>query len=148
MKKENISDAVIRRLPRYYRQLTELCGRGVVRISSHSLGQEMNITACLLYTSQKITSGEIFLTRSGKGMSRRQIWAEMKSLCERAGVEPSKVFPHNLRHVFAAAFYKSCKDIVRLADVLGHSSVETTRIYLLTTGVEHAQMLERLGLVL
>ncbi|BCK86075.1 tyrosine-type recombinase/integrase [Dysosmobacter sp. NSJ-60] len=97
---------------------------------------------------QKITSGEIFLTRSGKGMSRRQIWAEMKSLCERAGVEPSKVFPHNLRHVFAAAFYKSCKDIVRLADVLGHSSVETTRIYLLTTGVEHAQMLERLGLVL
>ena len=97
---------------------------------------------------QKITSGEIFLNRSGKGMSRRQIWAEMKSLCERAGVEPSKVFPHNLRHVFAAAFYKSCKDIVRLADVLGHSSVETTRIYLLTTGVEHAQMLERLGLVL
>ena len=97
---------------------------------------------------QKITSGEIFLTRSGKGMSRRQIWAEMKSLCERAGVEPSKVFPHNLRHVFAAAFYKSCKDIVRLAEVLGHSSVETTRIYLLTTGVEHAQMLERLGLVL
>ena len=97
---------------------------------------------------QKITSGEIFLTRSGKGMSRRQIWAEMKSLCKRAGVEPSKVFPHNLRHVFAAAFYKSCKDIVRLADVLGHSSVETTRIYLLTTGVEHAQMLERLGLVL
>ena len=97
---------------------------------------------------QKITSGEIFLTRSGKGMSRRQIWAEMKSLCERAGVETSKVFPHNLRHVFAAAFYKSCKDIVRLADVLGHSSVETTRIYLLTTGVEHAQMLERLGLVL
>lgn len=95
---------------------------------------------------QKITSGEIFLTRSGKGMSRRQIWAEMKSLCERAGVEPSKVFPHNLRHVFAAAFYKSCKDIVRLADVLGHSSVETTRIYLLTTGVEHTQMLERLGL--
>ena len=58
------------------------------------------------------------------------------------------MFPHNLRHVFAAAFYKSCKDIVRLADVLGHSSVETTRIYLLTTGVEHAQMLERLGLVL
>ena len=97
---------------------------------------------------QKITSGEILLTRSGKGMSLRQIWAEMKSLCERAGVEPSKVFPHNLRHVFAAAFYKSCKDIVRLADVLGHSSVETTRIYLLTTGVEHAQMLERLGLVL
>ena len=97
---------------------------------------------------QKITSGEIFLTRSGKGMSRRQIWAEMKAICTAAGVAPEKVYPHNLRHVFAAAFYKSCKDIVRLADVLGHSSVETTRIYLLTTGVEHAQMLERLGLVL
>ena len=96
---------------------------------------------------QKITSGEIFLTRSGKGMSRRQIWAEMKSLCERAGVEPSKVFPHNLRHVFAAAFYKSCKDIVRLADVLGHSSLETTRIYLLTSGAEHQRQLDRLGLV-
>ena len=96
---------------------------------------------------QKITSGEIFLTRSGKGMSRRQIWAEMKSLCERAGVEPSKVFPHNLRHVFAAAFYKSCKDIVRLADVLGHSSVETTRIYLISTGIQHARTLERLRLM-
>ena len=96
---------------------------------------------------QKITSGEIFLTRSGKGMSRRQIWAEMKSLCERAGVEPSKVFPHNLRHVFAAAFYKSCKDIVRLADVLGHSSVETTRIYLISTGIQHARTLEQLRLM-
>ena len=96
---------------------------------------------------QKITSGKIFLTRSGKGLSRRQIWAEMKTLCKAAGVDPRKVYPHNLRHLFARIFYKSCKDIVRLADVLGHSSVETTRIYLVTTGAEHTRQLERLGLV-
>ncbi len=96
---------------------------------------------------QKIASGEIFLTRSGRPLSRRQIWAEMKALCKRAGVEPSKVFPHNLRHLFATLFYKICKDIVRLADVLGHSSIETTRIYLLTSGEEHRRQLERLGLI-
>ncbi len=96
---------------------------------------------------QKIASGEIFLTRSGKSLSRRQIWAEMKGLCKYANVEPSKVFPHNLRHLFARAFYKTCKDIARLADVLGHSSIETTRIYLLTTGKEHIKQLDRLGFV-
>ena len=96
---------------------------------------------------QKIASGEIFLTGSGKSLSRTQIWAEMKGLCASAGVEPSKVFPHNLRHLFATAFYRACKDIVKLADVLGHSSIETTRLYLLTTGAEHQRQLERLGLV-
>ena len=96
---------------------------------------------------KKIASGEIFLTGSGKSLGRRQIWAEMKALCKRAGVESSKVFPHNLRHLFATAFYRTCKDIARLADVLGHSSIETTRIYLLTTGKEHRRALERLGFV-
>ncbi len=96
---------------------------------------------------QKIASGELFLTASGHGISRRQIWSEMKSLCRLAGVDESKVFPHNLRHLFARAFYKSCKDIVRLADVLGHSSIETTRIYLITTGAEYAKELDKLGLV-
>lgn len=96
---------------------------------------------------QKITSGEIFLTKGGKGISRRQVWREMKELCEKAGVESSKVFPHNLRHLFATSFYKICKDIVKLADVLGHSSVETTRIYLMTAGGEHARQLEQMGLV-
>ncbi len=96
---------------------------------------------------QKTASGEIFLTRSGKSLSRRQIWAEMKALCGKAGVEPSKVFPHNLRHLFATLFYKACKDIARLADVLGHSSIETTRIYLLTSGEEHRRQLEHLRLV-
>ena len=95
----------------------------------------------------KIASGEIFLTRSGKGLSRRQIWAEMKAVCSLAGVEPSKVFPHNLRHLFATVFYRACRDIVKLADVLGHSSINTTRIYLITTGIEHAKTLDRLGLV-
>ena len=64
-----------------------------------------------------------------------------------AGVEPDKVFPHNLRHLFARTFYRACRDIAKLADVLGHSSIETTRIYLITTGVEHARQLERLGLI-
>ncbi len=96
---------------------------------------------------QKIASGEIFLTRSGAPVSRRQIWREMKALCKEAGVEASKVFPHNLRHLFATAFYRACRDIVKLADVLGHSSIDTTRIYLITTGAEHARQMEKLGLV-
>lgn len=96
---------------------------------------------------QKIASGEIFITKSGKGMSRKQIWAEMKAICKKAGVEESKVFPHNLRHLFARIYYKATRDIAKLADLLGHSSIETTRIYLLSTGEEHAKQLERLGLV-
>ena len=96
---------------------------------------------------QKIASGEVFLTRNGTGMSRRQIWAEMKSICEAAGVSRTKVFPHNLRHLFATVFYKNHRDIVKLADVLGHSSIETTRIYLISTGVEHAKKMDMLGLV-
>lgn len=96
---------------------------------------------------QKTASGEIFLTRNGKPLSRKQIWAEMKALCEKADVEPSKVFPHNLRHLFARTFYRACRDVTQLADVLGHSSIETTRIYLMSTGEEHQRQLERLGLV-
>lgn len=96
---------------------------------------------------QKTVSGEIFLTRNGTGLSRKQIWAEMKSICAKAGVAASKVFPHNLRHLFARLFYRICRDIVRLADVLGHSSINTTRIYLVSSGTEHARLLEKLGLV-
>ena len=95
----------------------------------------------------KTASGEIFLTGNGKSLSRRQIWAEMKRLCIQAGVEPSRVFPHNLRHLFATAYYRAYRDIAKLADVLGHSSIETTRIYLLTSGAEHQRQLDRLGLV-
>ena len=91
--------------------------------------------------------GEIFVTRGGKGLSRRQVWRGMKALCREAGVEESKVYPHNLRHMFATVFYRVCNDIVKLADVLGHSSIETTRIYLMTTGEEHSRQMDRLGLV-
>ena len=97
--------------------------------------------------AQKTVSGEIFLTGNGKSLTRRQIWAEMKGLCKLAGVEPTKVFPHNLRHLFAETFYNVCKDVVRLADVLGHSSIDTTRIYLVTSGKEHARQMARLGLI-
>ncbi len=96
---------------------------------------------------QRIASGEIFLARDGGSLSRKQIWRGMKALCRRAGVRPSKVFPHNLRHLFATTFYQVCRDIVKLADLLGHSSVDTTRIYLLSGGAEHARCLERLRLV-
>ena len=95
----------------------------------------------------KTATGEIFLTKSGNSLSRKQIWQEMKSLCAWAGVEPSKVFPHNLRHLFATIFYQVSRDLVKLADMLGHSSVETTRIYLMTSVSEHAKYLEKLRLV-
>ena len=96
---------------------------------------------------EKTVSGKIFLTRNGTALSRKQIWAVMKSLCKAAHVAASKVFPHNLRHLFATVFYRACHDIVKLADVLGHSRIETTRIYLVTTGLEYARQLERLGLI-
>ena len=97
---------------------------------------------------QKINSGEIFLTGGGKRLSRTQIWAEMKRLCCAAGVAADKVFPHNLRHLFAMVFYRTSRDIVKLADLLGHSSINTTRIYIRTTSAEHRRCLERMRLVL
>ena len=96
---------------------------------------------------QKTASGAIFRTKSGKELGRRQIWAELKGLCKHAGVESGKVFPHNLRHLFATVFYRTCRDIAKLADLLGHSSIETTRIYLVTSGTEHQREIDRLGLV-
>ena len=96
---------------------------------------------------RNIRQGQIFLTKKGNGLSRKFIWAEMKKLCEAAKVARSKVFPHNLRGLFARTFYAACRDVVRLADVLGHSSIETTRIYLLSTAKESARQLDRLGLL-
>ena len=96
---------------------------------------------------QKTVSGEVFLTKNGKSISRCQIWREMKQLGRWAGIDPRKVFPHNLRHLFAVVFYRACRDIAKLADVLGHSCIETTRIYLCTTGQEHMRQLEQLELV-
>lgn len=95
-----------------------------------------------------IHSGAIFLNRNGKPLSRCSIWAKMKRLCEAAGVLASKVFPHNLRKLFARTFYAIERDIAKLADILGHSSINTTRIYIMSTGTEHRQKIERLGLVI
>ena len=94
-----------------------------------------------------VTTGSIFVTRTGKPLNRSNIWSAMKKLCEAAGVKPSKVFPHNLRKLFARIFYGIEKDIAKLADILGHSSINTTRIYIMTTGTEHRRKIERLGLV-
>ncbi len=103
----------------------------------------------LNYTKeQNITSGAIFITKTGKPMNRSNIWREMKALCEQAGVNPSKVFPHNLRHLFARTFYGIEKDIAKLADILGHTSINTTRIYIITTGAEHRRKLENMRLII
>lgn len=97
---------------------------------------------------QGIQSGLLFITKSGKPMNRSNIWREMKSLCEQAGVTPTKVFPHNLRHLFARTFYGLEKDIAKLADILGHSNINTTRIYIMTTCAEHQKRMESMRLVI
>ena len=91
-----------------------------------------------------ITAGSVFVTKNGKPLNRSNIWRDMKALCEKAGVSPKKVFPHNLRHLFARLFYSIDKDIVRLADILGHSNINTTRIYTMETGKAHLKKIERL----
>ena len=96
---------------------------------------------------QKKTAGPVFTTRTGKPLDRSNIWRDMKALCESAGVEPGKVFPHNLRHLFARTYYSLERDLSRLADILGHSSVNTTRIYTAESGSVHARQLERMALV-
>ena len=97
---------------------------------------------------KKIKSGMIFVTRTGKPLSRTNIWREMKSLCKDADVNPEKVFPHNLRHLFARTFYGIEKDIAKLADILGHSSIDTTRIYIISTGTEHRKRMENMHLII
>ena len=94
-----------------------------------------------------IETGMIFVTRTGRAISRTNIWREMKALCSAAHVNPQKVFPHNLRHLFARVFYGIEKDIAKLADVLGHSSIDTTRIYIVSTGTEHRRRMETMRLI-
>lgn len=96
---------------------------------------------------QKIESGMIFVTRTGKPVGRTTVWREMKALCKAANVNPEKVFPHNLRHLFARVFYNMEKDIAKLADILGHSSINTTRIYIISTGTEHRKRMESMRLI-
>ena len=97
--------------------------------------------------SRNIKSGSVFITKSGKPLDRCTIWKMLKALCESADVDKTKVFPHNFRHLFARTFYSLQKDIVRLADILGHSSVETTRLYTMESGTEHIKQLQKLGLL-
>ncbi len=97
---------------------------------------------------QGISHGVIFVTKSGKPMNRSNIWREMKSLCVQAGVNPQKVFPHNLRHLFARTFYGIEKDIAKLADILGHVSINTTRIYTISSGAEHRKKLQNMRLII
>ncbi len=104
--------------------------------------------ALLVYAKQKgIRSGSIFISRSGKPLDRSRVWAQMKKLCEAAKVLAEKVFPHNLRHLFARTFYSMEKDVVRLADILGHSSINTTRIYTMESGSVHRQQIEKISLL-
>lgn len=97
---------------------------------------------------QKRTDGCVFVTKTGKPLDRSNIWRDMKALCESAGVEAGKVFPHNLRHLFARTYYSIEKDLSRLADILGHSNVNTTRIYTIESGSIHAKQLERMDLII
>ena len=128
------------------------CGEAVVSLKGKTrsvfIVRELQKKLLRYAAEQKITSGAIFITRTGKPMSRTNIWREMKSLCEQAGVNPQKVFPHNLRHLFARTFYGIEKDIAKLADILGHSSINTTRIYIITTGNEHRQRMENMQLII
>ena len=127
------------------------CGEAVVSLKGKTrsvfIVSELKKKLLRYAAEQGIKSGAIFITRSGKPMSRTNIWREMKNLCEQACVNPDKVFPHNLRHLFARTFYGIEKDIAKLADILGHSSINTTRIYIITTGNEHRQRMENMRLI-
>ena len=102
----------------------------------------------LRYAAERhIKAGAIFITKSGKPVNRTNVWREMKALCKQAHVNPDKVFPHNLRHLFARTYYKLEKDIAKLADVLDHSSINTTRIYIISTGNEHLNLMNNMRLV-
>lgn len=127
------------------------CGEAIVSLKGKTrsvfIVRELKKKLLRYAAEQGIKSGAIFVTRSGKAMSRTNIWREMKNLCEQADVNPDKVFPHNLRHLFARTFYGIEKDIAKLADILGHSSINTTRIYIITTGNEHRQRMESMRLI-
>lgn len=117
------------------------------KIRTVLLPKELCILLMKYAKEQEIKSGCIFVTKNGKPLDRSNIWADMKKLCELAGVAKEKVFPHNLRHLFARTYYSIQKDIVRLADILGHSNVNTTRIYTIENGDVHRQQIQHLGLV-
>ena len=128
------------------------CGEAIVSLKGKTrsvfIVRDLQKKLLRYAAEQKISTGAIFITRNGKPISRTNIWREMKNLCEQAGVISQKVFPHNLRHLFARTFYGIEKDIAKLADILGHSSINTTRIYIITTGNEHRQRMENMRLII
>lgn len=128
------------------------CGEAVVSLKGKTrtvfIIKDLQKKLLRYAAEQGIQSGSVFVTRTGKPMSRTNIWREMKGLCEQAGVNPQKVFPHNLRHLFARVFYSIEKDIAKLADILGHSSINTTRIYIISTGNEHRKRMENMRLII
>ena len=128
------------------------CGEAVVRCKGKTravfIVRELRQILLRYAAEQNIQSGMIFVTRTGKPISRTNIWREMKALCIEADVNPQKVFPYNLRHLFARVFYGIEKDIAKLADILGHSSINTTRIYIISTGTEHRQRMENMRLII
>lgn len=128
-----------------YRETSEIRCKGKIR--QVFLPKKLCRILLRYAKEQNIRSGPVFVTRGGKPLDRSNVWSEMKKLCEHAGVSKEKVFPHNLRHLFARTYYAQQKDIVRLADVLGHSNINTTRIYTTETGEEHRKQLEKLGLL-
>ncbi|MBE7054284.1 MAG: integrase [Ruminococcaceae bacterium] len=111
------------------------------------LPNELCIALKKYISKEKIKSGPVFITKTGNPLNRSNIWRDMKKLCESAMISPKKVFPHNLRHLFAKTYYSLQKDIVRLADILGHSSINTTRIYTMENGEIHRRQIQSLGLV-
>lgn len=155
---------------RLYMLLQTICGTGI-RVSEHqyitveSLKEGKSVVhnkgktrvifipdklrkILILYCKQeKILSGPVFVTKRGNPMDRSNIWVAMKKLCEDAKVDGKKVYPHNLRHLFALTYYRMQKDVVRLADILGHSNIETTRIYTMTSGKEYQKSLSKMDLV-
>lgn len=128
------------------------CGEAIVSLKGKTrtifIVRELQKKLLRYAAEQGISSGTIFITRTGRPLNRTNIWREMKGLCEQAGVNPQKVFPHNLRHLFARVFYGIEKDIAKLADILGHSSINTTRIYIISTGDEHRRRMEYMRLIL
>lgn len=124
---------------------TEISNKGKMRIVFLPEGLRKLLRKYI--RNQKKTAGAVFTTRTGKPLDRSNIWRDMKKLCESAGVSEKKVFPHNLRHLFARTFYSVEKDLSRLADILGHTNLSTTRIYTAESGVVHARQMERLKLI-
>lgn len=131
---------------------TVKCGEAVVSLKGKTrtvfIVKDLQKKLLRYAAEQGIQSGSVFVTRTGKPISRTNIWREMKDLCEQANVNPNKVFPHNLRHLFARTFYGIEKDIAKLADILGHSSINTTRIYIVAPGSEHRQRMENMRLII